>query len=100
MVKDGEIQWKGMREASVTERELMQAIRSSGTEPDPSHVQSAYMERGGSICIVPRQEGPKILEVSVENGVQTVRIELQQGVHSVPVQPKGVIVQRPKYIIE
>jgi len=77
LVKDGQIQPDGMREGGVSQADLDQALRAEGSEPDPSGVRLAYMERDGSISVVPRNEGPRILEVSVADGVQTVRIVLE-----------------------
>ncbi|MGE5293586.1 MAG: hypothetical protein ACM3VT_02030 [Solirubrobacterales bacterium] len=37
----------------------------------------AYMERNGKISIVPYPREPQVINVSVEEGVQIVRIELQ-----------------------
>jgi uncharacterized membrane protein YcaP (DUF421 family) len=56
---------------------LLQALRSQGSTPDFSSVQAAYLERDGSISVVPRPDGPRILEVAVADGVQTVRIALE-----------------------
>lgn len=77
LMEDGRIDRDGMQEASVTRNELEQAMRTAGEEPDLTNVQSAYMERDGSISIIPRSSGPRVLEVSVANGVQTVRIALE-----------------------
>lgn len=77
LVKNGQVQDSGMREGSVSQNDLAQAIRMEGSEADPAGVERAYLERDGSISIIPKQEGPRILEVSVENGIQTVRIALE-----------------------
>jgi uncharacterized membrane protein YcaP (DUF421 family) len=77
LVKDGDVQRDGMREGGVSEADLEQAIRATGSEPDPAGVQLAYLERDGSISVVPRSEGPRVLEVAVADGVQTVRIALE-----------------------
>ena len=77
LVKDGDIQRDGMREGGVTQADLDQALRAEGSAPDPSSVRLAYLERDGSISVVPRHEGPRILEVSVADGVQTVHIALE-----------------------
>jgi uncharacterized membrane protein YcaP (DUF421 family) len=66
-----------MREGGVSQQDLAQALRAEGNEPDPSRVQLAYLERDGSITMVPRKDGPRILEVSVADGVQTVRIAVE-----------------------
>ena len=77
LVKDGEVQRDGMRESHVTRMDLEQALREDGREPDRSQVRLAYLERDGSISVVPSKDGPRILEVSVADGVQTVRIALE-----------------------
>jgi uncharacterized membrane protein YcaP (DUF421 family) len=77
LVNDGQIQWDAMREGGVSQADLDQALRAEGSAPDPSSVRLAYLERDGSISVVPRKEGPRILEVSVANGVQTVHIALE-----------------------
>jgi uncharacterized membrane protein YcaP (DUF421 family) len=77
LIKDGQLQRDGMREGGVSRADLAQALRAKGSEPDPSRVRLAYLERDGSISVVPRDEGPRILEVSVADGVQTVRIAVE-----------------------
>ena len=77
LVKDGQIRPEGMREGSVSRNDLEQAMRMQGHEADPSHVQRAYLERDGSISVVPREDGPRLVEVSVADGVQTIRIAME-----------------------
>jgi uncharacterized membrane protein YcaP (DUF421 family) len=76
LVKDGRIQEDGMRRTSLSSRDLNEALRQQGKPPDPSKVRLAYLERNGGISVVPSKDQPRILDVSVEDGVQTVRIEL------------------------
>ncbi len=77
LVKDGQVLNDGMQEVSVSRNDLEQAIRMQGQEADPSRVARAYLERDGSISVIPKQSGPKLLDVSVADGVQTVRIALE-----------------------
>lgn len=77
LVKDGEILEAGMRATGTTRRDLDRALREDGNAPDVSGIRMAYMERDGRISVVPSSSGPKILEVSVQDGVQTVRIALE-----------------------
>jgi uncharacterized membrane protein YcaP (DUF421 family) len=77
LVEDGEIREDAMRESHVSRRDLEQALRNSGHDPDPSGVRRAHLERDGSISVVPRKRGPQVVEVSVRAGVQTVRIALE-----------------------
>lgn len=76
LVEDGRILPEGMRETSLSHRDLAEAMRLKGEDPDPSAIRRAYLERNGSISILPKGEGPRILDVSVKDGVQTVRIQL------------------------
>jgi uncharacterized membrane protein YcaP (DUF421 family) len=77
LIKDGEIQRDGMRRGSITEADLTQALRIQTNQTDPARVRRAYLERNGQISIVPYQPEPRIATVAVEDGVQTVRIELE-----------------------
>ena len=76
LIEDGKIQRQGMRRGSVSAHDLAQALRMQGNQTDPAKVELAYLERSGDISVIPRKSEPRILDVSVEDGVQTVRIEL------------------------
>lgn len=76
LIEDGKIQDTGMRRAGVSRRDLEQAIRINTNHTDPAKIRLAHLERNGDISIVAAKGEPKVLEVQVENGVQTVRIEL------------------------
>jgi uncharacterized membrane protein YcaP (DUF421 family) len=77
LIKDGQVQPDGVRRAFITQDDLEQALRLRTNQSDPSSVERAYLERNGQISIVPYPPEPKVRNVSVEAGVQTVRIELQ-----------------------
>ena len=77
LVEDGQVRRTATRKGHVSRHDIDQALRESGSEPDLSRVRLAYLERDGSISVVPRRDGPRVLEVSVENNVQTVRIALE-----------------------
>jgi len=76
LVDDGQVQQRGVREAGLSDRDLQQAFRLQGQEPDLSKIRRAYLERDGSVSVIPREQEPQILEVTVADGVQTVRIAL------------------------
>ena len=61
---------------SLSRRDLNEALRQQGRPPDPSRIRLAYLERDGSISVVPHQDPPRVLDVSVNDGVQTVRVEM------------------------
>jgi uncharacterized membrane protein YcaP (DUF421 family) len=77
LVRDGEMLEDGMDRTSTTPRDLERAMRQDGKVPDVSMLQLAYMERDGSISVVPKSSEPKVVEVAVRDGVQTVRIAIK-----------------------
>ncbi|MFN2432497.1 MAG: DUF421 domain-containing protein [Gemmatimonadota bacterium] len=79
LVRDGEIRWDGMRRSQITTHDLEEALRLEGKPADVEGVRAAYLERSGSISVIARSGEPRALEVSVEDGVKTVRIELPAG---------------------
>lgn len=77
LVRDGQLLWNNMRESHASEKDLKEAMRLKGIHPDLSEVESAHFERSGDISVVRQRRSPEILEVSVEDGVQVVRIRLE-----------------------
>jgi len=77
LIKDGKIQQQGVRKTGLSTHDLEQALRLQGEETEPSKIKRAYMERDGSVSVIPRPSEPRIVDVSVTEGVQTVRIELE-----------------------
>jgi uncharacterized membrane protein YcaP (DUF421 family) len=76
LIKDGEMQTEETRRVSVTPHDLAQAIREQMNHTDPAKIRLAYLERGGGISIIAEKQEPRVINVSVEGGVQTVRVEL------------------------
>lgn len=74
LIKDGNLQEKGLRKTSVSAKDLEESLRIESHVTEPESVQLAYLERNGGISVIPRKPEPRVLEVSVEDGVQTVRI--------------------------
>ena len=77
LVENGDVLEPGMRRTGTTIRDLERAIREDGHVPEVSRLRMAYMERDGSISVVPKPPEPKVLEVAVRDGVQTVRIAME-----------------------
>ncbi|GIJ25519.1 hypothetical protein Vqi01_06810 [Micromonospora qiuiae] len=77
LVADGHADRAAMRKSHVSWRDLDEALRGAGIEADLSRVRLAHLERDGSISVVTRSEGPRILEVAVAENVQTVRIAVE-----------------------
>ena len=79
LIRDGEIQWDEMRGAHISKDDLLGALRTSAKVSDPGNVAAARLERSGDISVIPRDGQPKVVEVSVAEGVQTVRVEISGG---------------------
>lgn len=77
LIKDGEVQRKAMRQSSLSSQDLAEALRLGSKVTEPERVQLAYLERNGGISVIPHKPEPRVVHVSVQEGVQTVRIELQ-----------------------
>ncbi|HET7563653.1 MAG TPA: YetF domain-containing protein [Gemmatimonadaceae bacterium] len=77
LIRDGEIQVDGLRKSGLSQRDLEQHLRLEHKTTDISRIERAYMERNGKISVVPAERPPQVTDVSVQDGVQTVRIELE-----------------------
>ena len=52
LVKDGEMQHEALQRYSVTENDLLEAVRTQGSNTDISTIETAYLERNGNISII------------------------------------------------
>ncbi len=75
LVRNGEIDERTMRKTHMTRRDLDEDLRRQGIK-DPSQAAEARLERNGDVSVIKADKPPKILDVQVKEGVQTVRIEL------------------------
>lgn len=76
LIKDGEIQKDALRKCNIGDEDLQEALRQKGSIRKPDEVQVAYLERSGDISLVMKDKNTRILDVHVEDGVQTVRIHI------------------------
>jgi uncharacterized membrane protein YcaP (DUF421 family) len=76
LMQDGTIAWAAMRRNHISEKDLLSALRLNGQLTDPREVGLASLERSGDVSVIPAHRGLRIIEVRVEAGVQTVRVEL------------------------
>jgi uncharacterized membrane protein YcaP (DUF421 family) len=77
LIKDGVVQEDGMQSVNLTPRDLNEALRLQSGHTDPKRIRRAYMERNGNISVVPHENETRVLDVKVEEGVQTIRIKLE-----------------------
>ena len=75
LVKDGKLDERAMLHSHMSPHDLEEAVRLKGLETiDEVHL--ACKERNGEISVIERKKLPRVIEVSVQDGVQTVRIEI------------------------
>ena len=75
LVQDSQIKQQAMREAHMTEHDLWEDLRGKSVSR-LEEVAEARLERNGSLSVIKAQHEPKVVEIAVAEGVQTVRIEL------------------------
>ena len=68
---------KEMKKGHVSEDDLREQLRLSVKQKTLDDIKEAYLERDGEISFIKEKNEPKIIDVKVENGVQTVRIKLE-----------------------
>ena len=76
LVRGGQVDERALRAAHMTERDLREALREKGVS-DVARVEEAHLERDGSVSIIQKKPAVQVTTLSVAEGVQTVRIELQ-----------------------
>ncbi len=80
LVENGRMLPEIMRASHISEDDLIEALRTRGQLDDVGKVEKARLERNGEISVLekkPSAAKPRILEITVAAGVQTVRVELQ-----------------------
>ena len=68
---------KEMKKSRVSEDDLKEQLRLGINQKDLDNVTEAYLERDGQISFIKEKHDPRILDIKVENGVQTIRIKLE-----------------------
>lgn len=78
LIRDGKPLAGALRQHRISGGDLEEALRLNGRLDDPGKVKEARFERNGAISVVEQEEKkePRIVEVRVQEGVQTVRIEI------------------------
>jgi uncharacterized membrane protein YcaP (DUF421 family) len=76
VVEDGRMLHEPMLHSHITEHDLLEQMRLRGVG-DLKDVRAAYKERNGEISVIKKEKRPRIFDVAVHDGVQTVRIALR-----------------------
>ena len=77
LIIDGEIQKDAMQKSKLGENDLLQSIRQKGNVEKFEDVKTAYLERDGSITVIPMACEPKVLDIEIKDGIQKVRVSLE-----------------------
>lgn len=77
LIKDGEIKEEAMQKSKIGKNDLLEALRQKGGVENPEQVKSAYLERDGSITVIPKDCEVHIVDVEVKENVQTIKIKIQ-----------------------
>jgi uncharacterized membrane protein YcaP (DUF421 family) len=75
LVRKGDVDAQAMRQAHMTEHDLWEDLRGKGISR-LEQVEEARLERSGKLSVIKGQPEPKIVDVRVQDGVQTIRIEI------------------------
>lgn len=75
LMQEAEADRRQMRLSHVAEHDIDEALRLHGLT-DRGCVRLLTLERNGKLSIVARDKGPRVVEIDVAEGVQTVRLEL------------------------
>ena len=84
LVENGEVQQEGLRRSRISKAMLRENLRIQGQLTNPAQVREAYYEPSGNVSVIPKHgeasgggENMRVVEVNVEENVQTVRIALK-----------------------
>ena len=78
LIVEGEIREDALQKSKIGKKDLMQALREEANLESIEEVKTAYLERDGNITVIPKPYEPQIVEVKIENGVQIVKILIEQ----------------------
>jgi uncharacterized membrane protein YcaP (DUF421 family) len=80
LVQDGKILWEKMKEHDLSEKDLKESLRLNASTDQVADIKLATLERNGNISFIKQNNNqdktPKVIEVQVQQGVQTIRIEI------------------------
>jgi uncharacterized membrane protein YcaP (DUF421 family) len=76
LVRGGSVDERNLRKAHMTEHDLDEDLRSKSVSR-LDEVAEARLERSGQLSVIKAKSEPKVIEVQVAEGVQTVRIEIK-----------------------
>jgi uncharacterized membrane protein YcaP (DUF421 family) len=79
LVENGRIHVDAMRRSNISEQDLREELRLNANVEDLQYVEKAYKERSGQISGIRRRLDVQVVELEVEKGTKTIRIEIKPG---------------------
>ncbi|MEN6452266.1 MAG: YetF domain-containing protein [Thermoguttaceae bacterium] len=76
LVEDGQVNAEVLRRSNLSYEDLLEELRLNANVDDLSRIERAYKERSGQISGVRRKISVKVVDVPIETGVKTIRVEL------------------------
>jgi uncharacterized membrane protein YcaP (DUF421 family) len=78
LIEGGSVREDAVQRSGLSHEDLRQAIREEIRSTDIAAVELAYLERDGTISIIPSKQEPRVFDITVDEGVKTVRIQIGQ----------------------
>jgi uncharacterized membrane protein YcaP (DUF421 family) len=75
LVRNGQADKHAMRRVHMTENDLWEDLRTKGVS-NLDRVAEARLERSGQLSVINAKSEPRVVDVRVVDGVQTIRIEV------------------------
>lgn len=79
LVENGRVHWDAMRRSHISEQDLLGELRLRANVDDLEEIARAYKERSGQISGIRRKNDVQVRHIDVEEGVQTIRIEIRSN---------------------
>lgn len=78
IIKGGKINSEEMKKAHISRGDLEMEMRNEISCNNLNEIEQAFLERSGKISFIKYPSDPKIIDIKVEEGVQTIRIKIEQ----------------------
>jgi uncharacterized membrane protein YcaP (DUF421 family) len=75
LIEDGQVDKRAMRRAHMTDKDLWEDLRAKSVSR-LEEVAEGRLERSGNLSVIKAKGEPKVVDIRVAEGVQTVRLEL------------------------
>lgn len=76
LIRDGQINNSTLKKSHLSHKDLESSLRLQAKITDLEQVELARLECNGKVSFIPKEKSPRVIEVAVKEGVQTLRIEL------------------------